>query len=126
MLRDLRGSMQFARTVNGAGGKSAAAEWTPDRPGPERSRRDSNFRVDETLQRCFNLESIISAAGELRYIGAIKRVIASEFKQPEDDWIKFPTTSVYGPLHSEGQEQDEFQFAGLVTKARPSSSSMIR
>lgn len=78
--------------------------------------------VDETLipelmklsKDVFDLESIISAAGELKYIGAIKRVIALEFKQPEDDWIKFLTTKVYeGPYTQKVREQ----FTGLVTKA---------
>jgi predicted type IV restriction endonuclease len=78
--------------------------------------------VDETLipelmklsKDVFDLESIISAAGELKYIGAIKRVIASEFRQPEDDWIKFLTTKVYeGPYTQKVREQ----FTGLVTKA---------
>lgn len=62
----------------------------------------------------FDLDSIISAAGELKYIGQIKRTIGSQFKEPEDDWIKFFTTRVYdGPYTQKVREQ----FTGLVTKA---------
>lgn len=78
--------------------------------------------VDETLipelmklsKDEFDLDSIISAAGELKYIGAIKRAIAAEFRQPEDDWVKFLTSKVYeGPFTQKVREQ----FTGLVTKA---------
>lgn len=78
--------------------------------------------VDETLlpelmklsKDVFDLDSIISAAGGLKYIGAIKRAIAAEFKQPEDDWVKFLTAKAYeGPYTQKVREQ----FTGLVTKA---------
>lgn len=50
-------------------------------------------KVDGTLihelmklsKEVFDLDSIISPAGELKYIGAIKRAMASEFKTPEND-----------------------------------------
>ncbi|GAB3518804.1 type I restriction endonuclease [Arthrobacter monumenti] len=62
----------------------------------------------------FDLDSIISAAGELKYIGQIKRTIGTQFKEPEDDWIKFFTTRVYdGPYTQKVREQ----FTVLVTKA---------
>ena len=50
----------------------------------------------------------------MKYIGAIKRAIASEFKAPENDWVKFWTSKVYdGPYTQKVREQ----FTGLVTKA---------
>lgn len=78
--------------------------------------------VDETLlpellklsKDVFDLDSIISAAGELKYIGAIKRAIAAEFKQPEDDWVKFLTSKVYEGAFTQKVRE---QFTGLVTKA---------
>lgn len=78
--------------------------------------------IDETLipelrklsKEIFDLDSIISAAGELKYIGQIKRTIAAQFKEPEDDWVKFLTNRVYdGPYTQRVREQ----FTGLVTKA---------
>lgn len=78
--------------------------------------------IDETLlpellklsKEVFDLDSIISAAGELKYIGAIKRAIAAEFKEPEDDWVKFLTSKVYEGAYTQKVRE---QFTGLVTKA---------
>ncbi|MDQ1058036.1 hypothetical protein QFZ23_001937 [Arthrobacter globiformis] len=61
-----------------------------------------------------SLDSIISAAGELKYIGAIKRALAAEFKQPEDDWVKFLTSKVYEGAYTQKVRE---QFTSLVTKA---------
>ena len=78
--------------------------------------------VDETLipelmklsKDVFDLESIISAAEELKYIGQLKRAIAAQFQSPEDDWVKFLTAKVYeGPFTQRVREQ----FTGLVAKA---------
>jgi hypothetical protein len=62
----------------------------------------------------FDLDSIISAAGELKYIGELKRTLAAQFKEPEDEWVKFLTTRVYtGPYTQKVREQ----FTTLVSKA---------
>lgn len=78
--------------------------------------------IDETLipelrkltKDVFDLDSIISAAGELKYIGQIKRTIAAQFKDPEDDWIRFFTTRVYEGAFTQRVRE---QFTTLVTKA---------
>lgn len=78
--------------------------------------------IDDTLipelrkltKDVFDLDSIINAAGELKYVGQIKRTIAAQFKEPEDEWIRFFTSRVYeGSLTQKVREQ----FAPLVTKA---------
>lgn len=78
--------------------------------------------IDETLisevqklsKDSFDLDSIISAAEELKYVGALKREIAGQFREPSDEWIKFFTQRVY-----EGSYTARFreQFTSLVTKA---------
>lgn len=78
--------------------------------------------IDETLipelikltKNVFDLDSIISAAGELKYIGQIKRTIAAQFKVPEDDWVRFFTTRVYDGAFTQKVRE---QFTPLVTKA---------
>lgn len=78
--------------------------------------------LDETLlpelakltQESFDLESVISAAGEMKYIGQLKRVLAAQFKQPEDEWVKFLTTRVYEGSFTQRVRE---QFVPLVTKA---------
>ena len=62
----------------------------------------------------FDLDSIISAAGELKYIGELKRTLAAQFREPEDEWVKFLTSRVYtGPYTQRVREQ----FTALVAKA---------
>lgn len=78
--------------------------------------------IDETLipeiqklsKESFDLESIISAAEELKYIGALKREIAAQFRDPSDEWVKFFTTRVYDGSFTQKVRQ---QFEGLVSKA---------
>jgi hypothetical protein len=62
----------------------------------------------------FNLDSVLSAAGELKYIGSIKRAIAAEFRDPEDEWIRFFISRSYdGTITQRIREQ----FRPLVVKA---------
>ncbi|GAB3618320.1 type I restriction enzyme HsdR N-terminal domain-containing protein [Okibacterium endophyticum] len=78
--------------------------------------------IDETLipelrklsKEVFDLDSIISAAGELKYIGQIKRTLAAQFKDPEDEWVKFFTSRVYEGAFTQRVRE---QFTGLVSKA---------
>lgn len=78
--------------------------------------------IDETLlpelqklsKDVFDLDSIISSAGELKYIGELKRTLAAQFREPEDEWVKFLTSRVYtGPYTQRVREQ----FTSLVSKA---------
>lgn len=62
----------------------------------------------------FDLDSIISAAEELKYVGQIKRAMAAQFKEPEDDWVRFFTTRVYDGTFTQKVRE---QFRALVTKA---------
>lgn len=78
--------------------------------------------IDETIlpelakltKDSFDLDSVISAAGELKYIGQIKRILAAQFKQPEDEWVKFLTTRVYEGSFT---QRIRDQFVPLVNKA---------
>lgn len=47
----------------------------------------------------FDIESIANSAEELKYVGALKRVIGDEFKSPSDDFVKLLAGHVYdGPF----------------------------
>lgn len=62
----------------------------------------------------FDVESIISAAGELKYIGQIKREIAAQFATPGDEFLRFFTSRVYdGVITAKVREQ----FQPLLHKA---------
>lgn len=78
--------------------------------------------VDATLlpelgkltRESFELDSVINAAGELKYIGQIKRALAAEFRDPSTDWVKFFASRVYEKnVTSKVREQ----FETLVPKA---------
>lgn len=78
--------------------------------------------IDDTLlpelakltKESFDLDSVISAAGELKYIGQLKRILAAQFKEPEDEWVKFLTTRVYEGAFTQKVRE---QFGPLVAKA---------
>ncbi|GAA3703509.1 type I restriction enzyme HsdR N-terminal domain-containing protein [Arthrobacter ginkgonis] len=78
--------------------------------------------IDETLipelmklsKAEFDLDSIVSAAEELKYVGQLKRTITGLFQEPTDEWVKFLTSKVYeGAFTARVREQ----FTGLVAKA---------
>lgn len=78
--------------------------------------------IDETIlpevgklaKESFDLDSIINAAEELKYIGQLKRILAKEFKEPSSDWVRFLAAQVY-----EGKftQRVRDQFVPLVGKA---------
>ena len=70
--------------------------------------------LQKLSKEVFDLDSIISAAGELKYIGAIKRAIAAQFKEPDVEWVKFFTTKVYDGAFTQKVRE---QFTPLVAKA---------
>lgn len=79
--------------------------------------------IDETLlpevakltKDSFDLDSILSAAEELKYIGQIKRMLAAEFKEPSDELLRLLAARIY-PGRSFTQRVRE-QLSPLVVKA---------
>lgn len=62
----------------------------------------------------FNLESVISAAGELKYVGQLKKEFAAEIANPGEDFVKLFTSRVYdGIITAKVREQ----FSPLMRKA---------
>lgn len=70
--------------------------------------------VQKLSKDSFDLESIISAAEELKYVGALKREIAGQFREPSDEWVKFFTQRVYEGSYTARVRE---QFTALVGKA---------
>lgn len=62
----------------------------------------------------FDLDSVISAAGELKYIGELKRAIAEQFRSPSDEWARFFISKVYDGVITQRVRD---QFTPLVAKA---------
>lgn len=70
--------------------------------------------LQKLTKAAFDVESIISAAGELKYVGQLKREISSQFAKPDDDFVKLFASRVYdGMLTQKVREQ----FSELTRKA---------
>lgn len=78
--------------------------------------------IDETLlpelkkltRDDFDLESVVSAAEELKYVGALKRAIAAEFREPQEDFVRMFASRVYDGRFTQDVKT---QFSTLVAKA---------
>lgn len=62
----------------------------------------------------FDLESIINAAGELKYVSQIKRIIHAQLNNPEDDFVKFFASRVYDGMLTQKVKET---FLNLTKKA---------
>lgn len=70
--------------------------------------------LQKLTKSAFDVESIISAAGELKYVGQIKRELQAQFQQPDEDFVRFFAARVYdGAITQKVREQ----FAQLTRKA---------
>ncbi|NBF04462.1 restriction endonuclease [Pseudomonas sp. Fl5BN2] len=62
----------------------------------------------------FDVDSILSAAGELKYVSQIKKVIASQVSKPDDDFVKVFASRVYDGVITQKVRE---QFYELTRKA---------
>lgn len=70
--------------------------------------------LNKLTKSTFDVESIISAAGELKYIGQIKREIAASLSSPDEEFLRFFISRVYdGAITARVREQ----FQPLLNKA---------
>lgn len=62
----------------------------------------------------FDLESVVSAAEELKAVSGIRKIIAGEAKEPSDEWVRYFVNRLY-----EGRTTQKIveQYRPLVTKA---------
>lgn len=51
--------------------------------------------VKKLTKSSFDVDSIVDAAGELKYLSQIKRLIEMQFDKPENDFVKFFASRVY-------------------------------
>jgi len=51
--------------------------------------------LKKITKTAFDIESIINAAGELKYVSQIKKIISNQFTVPEEDFVKFFASRVY-------------------------------
>lgn len=70
--------------------------------------------LQKLSKEAFDLDSVINAAQELKYVGGIRRAIAAEVKDTTDDWVRYFVAKVY-----EGKVTQRVleQFRPLVSQA---------
>lgn len=62
----------------------------------------------------FDVDSIVSAAGELKFISQIKKMISSQFSEPDEDFVKLFASRVYDGILTQKVRE---QFSILTKKA---------
>lgn len=70
--------------------------------------------VKKLTKTSFDVESVVDAAGELKYLNQIKKVLQEQFKNPEEDFVKFFTSKVYEGVQT---AKVKAQFLEITTKA---------
>ena len=70
--------------------------------------------IQKFSKESFDIDSVVSAAEELKYIGGIRRIIAAEVKDPSEEWVRLFVNRIY-----EGRTTQRIidQFRPLVAKA---------
>ena len=51
--------------------------------------------IKKLTKSSFDVESIVDAAGELKYLNQIKKLLTQQFEEPEEDFVKFFASRVY-------------------------------
>lgn len=70
--------------------------------------------LQKLTKSAFDVESIISSAGELKYVGQIKKEIAAQFANPIEEFVKFFAVKVYDGIITQKVRE---QFGMLTRKA---------
>lgn len=70
--------------------------------------------LQKLTKDAFDVNSIISAAGELKYIGQIKKQIVAQFSDPDDSFVKFFASQIYEGAFTQKVRE---QFSQLTRKA---------
>ena len=70
--------------------------------------------MQKLCKESFDIDSVVNAAEELKYIGGIRRIIAAEVKEPSEEWVRFFVSRIY-----EGRTTQRIvkEFRPLVAKA---------
>lgn len=70
--------------------------------------------VNKLTKASFDVDSIINAAEELKYIGQIKKIVGSQFNSPDDDFVRFFSQRVYDGVNTQKVRE---LFSSLTKKA---------
>ncbi len=57
-------------------------------------------QVAKLTKHVFDVNSVVDAAGDLKYLNQIKKVIAEQFRNPDEELVKFLTSKVYSGIQT--------------------------
>ncbi|UGA40131.1 type I restriction enzyme HsdR N-terminal domain-containing protein [Chromobacterium haemolyticum] len=70
--------------------------------------------IAKMTKQSFNLDSILNAAEELKYVQQTKSILNTQYKNPEDDFVRFFATRIYNGVLTQKVRD---QFSAIVAKA---------
>lgn len=70
--------------------------------------------LQKLTKSAFDVDSVLNAAGELKYVGQIKRLMATQFSEPAEDFVRFFASRVYDGIITQRVRD---QFTLLTIKA---------
>ncbi|ALR91331.1 type I restriction endonuclease [Vibrio alginolyticus] len=70
--------------------------------------------IKKLTKTSFDVDSVVDAAGELKYLNQIKKVLAEQFANPEEDLVRFFTSKVYDGVQT---PKVKAQFSEITQKA---------
>ncbi|OIN07923.1 type I restriction endonuclease [Oceanisphaera psychrotolerans] len=70
--------------------------------------------VKKLTKNSFDVESVVDAAGELKYLNQLKVALQEQFQSPGEEFVKFLTSKVYDGVQT---PKVKAQFLELTTKA---------
>lgn len=70
--------------------------------------------VKKLTKGSFNIDSVVDAAGELKYLNQLKKALAEQFVNPDEELVRFLTSKVYSGIQT---PKVKAQFLQLTQKA---------
>ncbi len=70
--------------------------------------------VKKLTKTSFNIDSVVDAAGELKYLSLLKKALAAQFLNPGEELVRFLTSLVYTGIQT---PKIKAQFSALTQKA---------
>ncbi|WP_305405335.1 type I restriction endonuclease [Photobacterium leiognathi] len=70
--------------------------------------------IKKLTKSSFDVDSVVDAAGELKYLNQIKKVLSEQFLSPDEEFVKFFTSKVYDGVQT---AKVKSQFLEITTKA---------
>ena len=72
--------------------------------------------IKKLTKSSFDVESIVDAAGELKYLNQIKKLIGQQFREPEEEFIKFFASRVYNGVLTPKVKAQFLEITGKALK----------